>query len=104
MKRFEYSPLGRELRKQTSDAEKQCKRLDKAFESNKKEEDKTKNKGSHAKSNLLYSKDFTFYKYHNIKEFAKCSFDPKGNDLTEFKEILELFYTDTEEIKPNNEH
>ena len=34
LKRFEYSPLGSELKKQTSVAEKQYQKLDKAFESN----------------------------------------------------------------------
>ena len=34
------SPLGKELKKHTRDPEKQYKKLDNAFESNKKEEDK----------------------------------------------------------------
>ena len=62
IKRFKYSPLGSELRKQFSVGEKQYKRLDKVFESNKKEEDKIKNKRSCAKTNLVYNKDFLFYK------------------------------------------
>ena len=45
-----------------------------------------------------------FYKYRNTKEFsAKRSLDLKQNNLREFKDILELFYYDTEEIKPNIE-
>ena len=49
-----------------------------------------------AKSNLVYN-DFTFYKYHNTKEFgAKHSFDAKENELKV------LFYLYTIEIKPNN--
>ena len=96
-KRFKYSPLSSELKKQTSIAEEQYQKLDKAFE------DKTKNKKSRAKSNLIYSKDFTFYKYHKTKDFAaKRSFDSKQNDLREFKNKLELFYHDTEEITTNN--
>ena len=51
---------------------------------------------------LVYNNYFTFYKYHNIKEFAKCSFDSKRNDLIEFKDKLELFYHDAIETKPNN--
>ena len=54
-------------------------------------------------SNLVYSKDFTFYKYNDIKEFAKRSFYSKWNDLIEFNDILELFDYDTEWIKPNSE-
>ena len=57
-KRFEYSPLGKELKKQTSVPEKQHQRFDNAFESNKKEEVKPKNKkqkkSSYAKSSLQY--------------------------------------------------
>ena len=64
LKRFEYSPLGKELKAPTSAAEKQYQKLDKIFESNKKEEVIKK---SRAMSNLVYNKDFTFYKYGNIK-------------------------------------
>ena len=38
LKRFEYSPLGKELKTQTNAAEKQYQKLDKVFESNKNEE------------------------------------------------------------------
>ena len=39
----------------------------------------------------------------NIKDFAtKQSFNLKQNDTREFKYILELFYHDTEEVKPGN--
>ena len=54
-------------------------------------------------SNLVCNEDFTFYKYHNIKEFAKLFLCSKLNDLIKFKDILELFYDDNKEIKPNNE-
>ena len=37
-----------------------------------------------AKSNLVYSKDFNFYKYHSTIKFAKSSFYSKQNDLNEF--------------------
>ena len=56
----------------------------------KKGEVKTK-KRSHAKSNLDYKNYFTFYKYSNIKEFAKSSFDSKLNDLKGFQDKLESF-------------
>ena len=84
--RIEYSPLGKELKKWTSVAEKQYQ----TFESNKNEE-KTKIKRCRAKSNLVYNKDFTFYKYYEIKEFAaKRSPDSKR------------FYYDTEKIQSAN--
>ena len=100
MKRFESPPLGKGLTAQTSAAEKQYQKLHKVFESNKKEE---KNHKGRAKSNLFYSKDFTFYKYLNTNEFAKRCFYSKQNDLSDFKYTLETLYYDTEEIKPNNE-
>ena len=65
IKRFEYSPLGKELKNQTSVAKNQYQK----FESNKNEE-RTRSKRSRAKSNLVYNKDFTFYKYRDIKDFA----------------------------------
>ena len=77
IKRFEYSPLGKELKKQTSVAEKQYQKFNNDFESIKKEEDKRKSKRSRSKSNLVYNNYFTFYKYHNIKDFSKRSFDSK---------------------------
>ena len=92
--------MGKKLKAQTSAAEKQYQNLDSVFESNKREE---KIKRSRAKSNLVYSKVFTFYKYRSINEFCKRSFYSKQDDLNEFKDILETFYYDTEKIKPNNE-
>ena len=65
---------------------------------------KQKTKKSCANSNLVYSRDFAFSKYDKTKEFAaKRTFDSKQNYSRKFKDILELFYHDTEEIKPNNE-
>ena len=98
IKRFQYSLLGEQLKNQTSVAEKQYQKFDKAFESDKKAEDKTENK------KLVYDNVFAFYKDHNIKEFSKRSFDLKLNDLKEFKDKLELLYYNAIEIKPNNEH
>ena len=46
IKKFEYSPVGTEFRKQTSVAEKQYQKLDKVFEPNKKGNNETKNKKS----------------------------------------------------------
>ena len=50
-----------------------------------------KREKSRPNSNVIFSKDCTFYKYR-VKGYIK-----------EFQDILELFYDDTEEIKPNNE-
>ena len=59
LKRFGYFPLGKELKKQTIVAEKLYQKL----ESNKKEERIRK---CCAVLNVYHSKDFTFYKYHDI--------------------------------------
>ena len=103
IKRFEYSLLGKELKRQTNVAEKQYQKFDNAFESNKKEEIKTKSKRSLAESNLFYNNYFTFYKYHKTNEFTKRSLDSKLNGLKEFKDKLELFCYYNIEMKPNNE-
>ena len=103
IKRFECSLLGKESKKQTSVAEKQYEKFDNAFAFNKNKENKTKNKGSRVKSNLVYNNYFTFYKYPNTNEFVKRSFDSKLNVLKEFKNILELFCYASEETKPDNE-
>ena len=68
LKRFDNSPFGKELKAQTSAAEKRYQKLDKVFEYDKKEEKLLK---SRDKSHLAYSKYFTFNKYHSINEFAK---------------------------------
>ena len=67
IKRFEYAPLGKELKKQTSVTEKQYEKIDDAFESNKKEKDKTKNKRSRAKSNLVYDNYLIFENIITLK-------------------------------------
>ena len=86
IKRFEYSPLGKELKKQTSVAEKQYQNFDNVFECDKIEEDKTKSRKSRTKSNLVYSNYFTFYKLHDINDFVKRSLDSKIDRLKEFKD------------------
>ena len=77
-----YSPLASELKKERF-VEKQYKNLDKTFQSNKKEEDKTEeNKKNRTNSNLPCNKYPTFYKYSNTKEStAKRSFGSKQNYL-----------------------
>ena len=74
IKTVEYTPLGSELRKQTSLAEKQYQELGKVFEPNKKEEDKIKSKRRCAMSSLFYGDDdhhhsssYEFSSYHRKK-------------------------------------
>ena len=62
MKRFEYSPLGKELKAQTDIAKKQYQQLDDTFEFDKiikKEERIFENCN---KSNLIYNSKYSFYK------------------------------------------
>ena len=103
IKRFEYFLFSKEFKMQTSVAEKQYQKFDNAFESNKKEEVKTKNLKNCTNSNLVYNNYFTFYKCDTIKEFTKRSLDSKVTGLREFKDKLELFYYEIMEIKPNRE-
>ena len=72
MKRFEYSPLGKELKAQTGIAKKEFQGLDKAFISNKdnKNENESlieKEKKKYNKSNLIYNK-LNFYIYGDDKK------------------------------------
>ena len=99
---FEYSQLGKELENQASVAENHYQKLDNAFESNKKGGLKTKNKRSHAKTNLVYNKYFTFDKYRKNKKFVKRFFGSKINDLKTYKYNLELFYYENMEFELNN--
>ena len=85
------------MKEQPSVTEKEYQKLDKVLESNKMEEDKTKNKRSWAKSNIVY-------KYRDTKEFAAKRFcNWKQNHLKEFKSISATFYHDLIKIMPNNE-
>ena len=61
LKRFEYSPLGKELKNQTSVAEKQYQKLDNTYESDKiikKEKPKLEN---YSKSDLIYDANHSFF-------------------------------------------
>ena len=99
LNRYKYSPIGKKLKAQTSAGEKQYRKLKKVVEFNKMEENFLKRC---AKSNIVCSKDFTFYKYHDINEFVTHSLDLKLNDSKEFKTKLELFSHNTDEVKPSN--
>ena len=74
MKRFEYSPLGKELKAQTDIAKKQYQQLDDTFEFDKiiKKEERTFENCN--KSNLIYNSKYSFYKcYHNSKKVDNLS-------------------------------
>ena len=96
VEKFEHSLLEKELKNQTSVAEKRYQKVGNSFESNKTGEDKTKNKRSCDKSNLVYHN-------HSIEEFAKSFHVLKRNDFIEFKNKLELFFYNSVESQLNNE-
>ena len=80
IKRFQYSSLGNELKKQTDIAKKEYQGLDTIYECDKKEDDETNRKPTikkYSKSNLIYSSKHSFYKYYNIKRFNSHAFESK---------------------------
>ena len=89
IKRFEYSPLGKELKAQTDIAKKQYQTLDTIYESDEKEEPKIK---KYNKSNLIYNSKYSFYKhYSDRKKFDNISFESKNSFLNEFFNYLIKF-------------
>ena len=69
IKRFEYSPLGKELEAQSDIAKKQYQKSDNTYEFDKiiKKEKPTFKK--YNRLNLIYNSKCIFYKYYNIKTF-----------------------------------
>ena len=84
MKRFEYSPLGKELKAQTDIAKKLYQKLDDTDEF-----DETINKKSrlknYSKSDLIYETNHSFFKYYrDRKKFDNFSFKSTYSFLAEF--------------------
>ena len=92
MKRFEYSPLGKELKVQTGIAKKQYQKLDNSFGFDKiikKEKPTFKN---YNKSNLINDSEHSFDKYYrDSKSFSNLSFKSKYLFLRNFLEDLIKF-------------
>ena len=95
MKRFEYPPLGSELKKQTDIAEKQDKRLDNTYELDRIKKEKSKIKKCN-RSNLMYDSTYDFYEYYNIKHFENLSLASKYP-------ILASFYKNFNSLIPEKE-
>ena len=92
IKRFEYLPLGIELKKQTK---KEWQKSNQVYEFDKKDEDKTKSidktfNGKFIRSNLFYSYKINFFKSHNLEKLSNLSFSSKQKALNEIKAKLEL--------------
>ena len=64
LKRFEYSPLGKELKAQTHFAKKPYQKLNDTFGFDKIIKKEKPALQSYSKSNLIYSSKNTFYKYY----------------------------------------
>ena len=83
IKRFENSPLGSELKKQTDIAEKQYKKLDNTYEFDRIKKEKPTIK-KYNRSNLIYNSKCSFYEYYNIKHFNSVSLTLKHSNLLSF--------------------
>lgn len=101
--RFEYSPLGKELKAQTDMAKKQYQILGSTFESDKiikKEEPTFKN---YNESNLIYNSKHNFLKYYrDRKKINNLSFKSKYLFLRKFLNELNEFEK-SKTIKPVTE-
>ena len=94
IKKFEYSHLGSELKKQTYIARKQYQGLDKVYEFDKKGDDETINKDDKKPTLKKYTKsdsNHSFYKYRGIKKFDKLSLKSKYSFLADFFNDLDKF-------------
>ena len=84
LKRFEHSPLGSELKKRTSVAEKQYQGLHTFFKYDEKEEPSTIQKETTAitsKFKLINGRKFSFSDYLNIRKHSDLSFATKYDKL-----------------------
>ena len=91
IKRFEYFPLGKELKAQTGIAKKQYQRLDKTYEF-----DETINKKltlkKYNQSGLIYNSKYSLHKYYRGEEkVLKLSLESKHSFLAEFIEDFDKF-------------
>ena len=95
LKRFEYSPLGKELKAQTDIAKKQYQKLDDNFEFDKIIKKEKMALENYNKSNLIYNSKHSIYKYYrDSKKFNNLSLKSKYpflvklfNDLNKFKNL-----------------
>ena len=89
LKRFEYLLLGKELKKQTTVAEKQYQDFDKVFNYDEKEEPLEIEKGKPLtidESSLFYNSKYAFNEFKRVEKYAKKSVTAR------YDNILILFY------------
>ena len=94
-KKFEYSSLGKELKKQTNVAEKQYQDFDKVFNHDEEEEPFKIEKEEPlktAKSSLMYNSKYSFNELKNVGKYEDESLVSRYNNyLTPFKQRLKWF-------------
>ena len=92
MKRFEYLPLGKELKAQIDNAKKQYQKLDDTCEFNKTIKKEKPTLQNYSKSDLIYHSNYRFFKYYrDIKKFDNLSLKSKYSFLEEFSNDLNKF-------------
>ena len=95
LKRFEYSLLGKELKKQTSVAEKQYKDFDNVFNYDAKEESLKAEKEEPLtmdESSLFYDNKYTFNELKNVEKYVNKSLTARyDNNLLPFYQRLKEF-------------
>ena len=94
MKIFEYSLLGKELKKKTSVSQKQYQSFDKIFNHDEKEEPVTIKKEKPLKTNkssLVYESKYSFSKYRNVGKYYNFSYTTKYDRLCPFYHRLSDF-------------
>ena len=79
-KKFEYSPLGKQLKAQTDNAKKKYQKLDNTLEFDK-----------IIKSELMYNSKYSFYNYRNGKKINNLSLKSQYSFLVEFFNDLNGF-------------
>ena len=87
LKRFEYSPLGKELKKETSVAEKHFQIFDKIFNYDEREEPvKIKKEGplTTDRWSLVWDSKYSFSEYRNVDKYYNLSFTTKYDRLFSF--------------------
>ena len=92
MKRFEYLPLGKELKAQTDISKKQLQKLDNTDEFFRIKKEKSTIK-KYKRSNVIYSGRHSFYGYHNNKllNSSQSSLESKYPFLLSFYSDLNKF-------------
>ena len=100
LKRFEYSPLGKELKAQTDTAKKQYYKFDDTNEFDEKINKKSPLKNC-SKSDLIYDTNHSFFKYYrDNKTFDNLPFKSKYSFLAKFSNDIDKF----SDLKPQNKN